>query len=162
MERKPQTRAARRAPRPLLQEPGALLGAHAQRWHVARLGRRGTSGPLLASTEGAPRDFRTVPPRLPSLSWRRGALRGRPSSARCAEARAWRGSRRRGPLAELPAPVCTSPGAPLSTRPVMAPCQARPRGRGRHLTQDPPTAAAFSSQAQRRAPSPRLQTVPIA
>ena len=43
---------------------------------------------------------------------RRGAGNGLEgaSSARCAEARAWRGSRRRGPLAELPAPFCRSQG----------------------------------------------------
>ncbi len=49
MEWKPQTRAARRAPRSLLQEPRALLREHAQGWRPARLGRLGT-----------PRDFRTV------------------------------------------------------------------------------------------------------
>lgn len=52
-----------------------------------------------------------------------------------------------------------APVAPRSTRPGMAPGQARPRGRGATARTDPRDAAAFFIRAQRRAPSPRLQTV---
>ena len=88
---------------------------------------------------------------------------GRASSGRCAEDRAWGGSRRLGPLAALPAPFFRSHGGSAGCGGAHAqgrrPARLGRGGGGAAGLQDRRAAAAFSIVAQGRARGRHLQTV---